>query len=94
MGNARGGHRRSEIFEDMDKILWEREPHRGIGPDRFSLLDKEWAAIWGSAQYLGPIGNPFSTRGPTFVGGMWAEGAVGRLMGTRPRLFGWESAWR
>jgi len=38
MGNTRRGQRRPGIFEGVDENLWEREPHRGIGPYDFSVL--------------------------------------------------------
>ena len=52
----------------------------------------------GGHMRLGPLFGPsrgirFPIRGPTFAGTR-AEGTSGCPMGTRPRPFGWESAWR
>jgi len=45
MGNARGGQRRSEVFESVDEILGRREPHRGFGPDEFSIFKELGATV-------------------------------------------------
>ena len=63
MGNARGGHHRYEIFEDVDTILREREPHRGVGPDEFSILKEVGATVWGSTEDLGPVVEPVLSEG-------------------------------
>ena len=55
MGIARGGHRRSEIFEGVDEIVWKREPPRGDGPDESFVLKAIGTAAWGSAEDLGPV---------------------------------------
>ena len=47
MGNAHRGQRRPEIFEGMDEILREGEPHKEIDPDEFAILKEVRATIWG-----------------------------------------------
>jgi hypothetical protein len=66
VGNAREAQRRFEIFEGLDKILWKREPHRGVGPDYFSVFKELGATVWGSAEDLGPIMEPVLPKGTNF----------------------------
>ena len=49
VGNARRGKRRPEIFEGVDEILRKRGPHKGIGPNVFSVLTEVRATVYGSA---------------------------------------------
>ena len=58
VSNARGCHRRSEVFEGVDEILRKREPHRGIGRDMFFVLKEVGATVWGSAKDLGQFVEP------------------------------------
>ncbi len=53
--NARGGQHRFEIFEDMDKIVRDREPHKVASLDQLFFLKKVKAVEWGSAQYMGRV---------------------------------------
>ena len=48
MGNAGRGQHRPEVFEGVNKVLQEREPHRGIGPNKFFVLMEVRANVWGS----------------------------------------------
>ncbi len=54
-GSSRGGHPCPEIFEGVDKLFRERDPHGEIGLGKFSFLKKVRATVWGSAQYLGLV---------------------------------------
>ena len=57
-----------EIFEGVDKILREREPHDGIGLYQFCVLEKLGAAVWGSAHCLGPYVESVFSKGTNFCG--------------------------
>jgi len=38
-----------EVLEGVDKVLREREPHRGVGPNGFYILKEIRATVRGSA---------------------------------------------
>jgi hypothetical protein len=80
MGNARGGQHRSKIFEGVDKILREREPHGGIGSYQFSVLKEVRTDVWGSAQYFGPVLESIFSEGDQLL---HDERGLGKLLGVQ-----------